>query len=280
MTERTSKPHVTITADGAARGNPGPGGWAALLEANGKEKLLHGSGPEHTTNNAMEIQAVAEALETLKRPCQVVLRLDSRYVLDGLQRLLGGAALPQKNRELWARLQAAAQRHDLQFEWVRGHNGDQRNERVDRAATAQASRVFLAQEERRALPDNGPRWTLALCSPTAQRPAEWAVLTPEARLCGSVPVRGGASQPTTVYLALVQALEAASALAGAAEASLVITSNYELIIKQGRGEWQVKNAEQQPLARQVAALRGTFGQTDIQFAPTDQIRELLGQASA
>ena len=80
-------PQVTITADGAARGNPGPGGWAALLEAGGQRRLLSGQGPERTTNNAMELTAVAAALEALTRPCRVTLRLDSRYVLDGLERL-------------------------------------------------------------------------------------------------------------------------------------------------------------------------------------------------
>src|SRR5262245_31928855 len=108
---------VTITTDGAARGNPGPGGWAALLQFGTRERLLSGEGPEHTTNNAMEIYAVTAALEALKRPCRVQLRADSQYVLEGLTRLLAGAGLPAKNRELWAQLLAAARPHQIAFEW-------------------------------------------------------------------------------------------------------------------------------------------------------------------
>jgi ribonuclease HI len=122
---QTSLPTVTITTDGAASPNPGPGGWAALLEYGERERLLAGEGPERTTNNAMEIYAAAVALEALNRPCRVTLRLDSTYVLKGLQRLLAGGALPEKNRDLWARLLAAARAHTIEFEWVRGHHGEQ-----------------------------------------------------------------------------------------------------------------------------------------------------------
>ena len=87
---QNDQPEVTITTDGAARGNPRPGGWAALLQFGARERLLAGEGPEHTTNNAMEIYAVAAALETLKRPCRVRLRADSQYVIEGLKRLLAG----------------------------------------------------------------------------------------------------------------------------------------------------------------------------------------------
>src|SRR5687768_9549149 len=105
----TDFPSVTITTDGAARGNPGPGGWAALLQRDGKEKLLSGEQPADTTNNAMELQAAIGALEALKRPCRVMLRADSTYVIEGLKRMLDGGAPPQKNRALWERLAAAAQ---------------------------------------------------------------------------------------------------------------------------------------------------------------------------
>src|SRR3712207_1952897 len=97
----TNLPSVIITTDGAARGNPGPGGWAALLQREGKERLLSGEQPANTTNNAMELQAALSALEALKRPCNVVLRADSTYVIEGLKRMLAGGAAPQKNRALW-----------------------------------------------------------------------------------------------------------------------------------------------------------------------------------
>src|SRR5919197_6455221 len=101
-------PPVTITTDGAARGNPGPGGWAALLEFGEHERLIAGEGPERTTNNAMELHAAAAALEALKRPCRVTLRTDSSYLIEGLRRLMSSGSLPEKNRALWERLLAAA----------------------------------------------------------------------------------------------------------------------------------------------------------------------------
>jgi len=131
MTETKSLPSVTITSDGAARGNPGPGGWAALLQRDSKEKLLSGEHPDDTTNNAMELLAAISALEALKRPCRVTLRADSTYVIEGLKRMLAGGGPPQKNRVLWERLAAAARPHDIIFEWVKGHAGDPRNERGD-----------------------------------------------------------------------------------------------------------------------------------------------------
>src|SRR5690349_21631240 len=160
MTEAPDdRPLVTITTDGAARGNPGPGGWAALLQRGERERLLAGEGPERTTNNAMEIYAVAAALETLKRPCRVTLRADSQYVIEGLQRLLRGGALPEKNRDLWERLLAAARPHAISFEWVRGHSGDPRNERVDRAANSAAARAYLAAEAPRDPTGCAQEWT-------------------------------------------------------------------------------------------------------------------------
>src|SRR5690242_6826227 len=106
MTEITSLPQVTITSDGAVRGNPGPGGWAALLQRDGREKLISGEHPANTTNNAMELLAAISALEALNRPCRVTLRADSTYVIEGLRRMLAGSGLPQKNRVLWERLAA------------------------------------------------------------------------------------------------------------------------------------------------------------------------------
>jgi ribonuclease HI len=268
------RPTVTITTDGAARGNPGPGGWAALLQHGNGERLLMGEGPEKTTNNAMELYAVVAALEALKRPCRVVLRADSTYMIEGLQRLLEGGSTPAKNRELWERLLAAARPHEIVFEWVRGHSGDPRNERVDRAANAAANRAFLAVEESRGSARSAEEWTLALCSPSARRPVRWALITPAGRSGGEVP-GAGVTGPTAVYQALIAGLAAAQRLAGGTPVGIKVVSNYELIVKQGRGEWRVKNPAQRELAAHVAALRRDLGEVRFEFAPTEEVLALL-----
>ena len=275
MTETKSLPHVTITSDGAARGNPGPGGWAALLQRDGKEKLLSGEHPADTTNNAMELLAAISALEALNRPCRVTLRADSTYVIEGLKRMLAGSGPPQKNRALWERLAAAARPHDIIFEWVKGHAGDPRNERVDEAASAAASRAYTAAESQRAVARPADEWVLALCSPAGRRPAQWALHAPLGRRGGALAVAKGVTEPTVVYQALVQGLEAAARLAGGRKVALVVVSNYELIVKQGRGEWKVKQPAQQPLAARVAALRGEIGDVRFDFAPTEDVLGLI-----
>src|SRR5947208_16827772 len=117
MIEKKNLPHVTITSDGAARGNPGPGGWAALLQRDGKERLLSGEHPADTTNNAMELLAAISALEALNRPCRVTLLADSMYVIEGLKRMLAGGGSPQKNRALWARFAPARRLSSITVEW-------------------------------------------------------------------------------------------------------------------------------------------------------------------
>lgn len=137
---------ITINADGSCLGNPGPGGWAALLRFGSIERELSG-GEAHTTNNRMELMAAIMALEALTEPCQVTLVTDSQYVRKGITEWLpgwirkqwktaGGGAV--KNRELWERLQAATLRHTIQWRWVKGHSGDPDNERVDLLARDQA----------------------------------------------------------------------------------------------------------------------------------------------
>ncbi|MFW5970031.1 MAG: ribonuclease HI [Halofilum sp. (in: g-proteobacteria)] len=133
---------VVIHTDGACRGNPGPGGWGAVLEHGNRERELYGYEPE-TTNNRMELMAVIQALETLKRPCTVRAITDSQYVMKGVTEWMPGwkkrgwrtaARKPVANRDLWERLDAAIQRHEIQWEWVRGHTGQDGNERADRLA--------------------------------------------------------------------------------------------------------------------------------------------------
>jgi ribonuclease HI len=245
-----------------------------LLQRAGSEKLLTGEEPGNTTNNAMELLAVVSALEALKRPCQVLLRADSTYVIEGLRRLLDGGALPQKNRALWERLAVAAARHAIEFEWVKGHSGDPRNERVDAAANAAAARAYAAAEAARPNTRPADEWVLALCSPSGDRPAQWALQSPYGRRDGAVKVTG-VTEPTALYQALVLGLEAAAQLAAGKQLALVVISNYELIVKQGRGEWKVKQAAQRALAERVAQLRGTLGELRFEFAPTATVLELI-----
>jgi ribonuclease HI len=133
---------VIIYTDGACRGNPGKGGWGAILRYKGKIKELHG-GERETTNNRMELMAAISALEALKKPCVVHLYIDSKYVLDGITKWLPNwkkagwktaAKTPVKNEDLWRRLDEAIQAHDIDWRWVKGHSGNQGNERADALA--------------------------------------------------------------------------------------------------------------------------------------------------
>ena len=133
---------VEIFTDGACRGNPGPGGWGALLRYGEHEKELYGGEPQ-TTNNRMELMAAIRALESLKRPCSVRLTTDSVYVRSGITEWLPqwkkrgwttAARKPVKNVDLWQRLDAAMQRHQVSWHWVKGHSGHTENERADSLA--------------------------------------------------------------------------------------------------------------------------------------------------
>lgn len=135
--------HVIIHTDGACKGNPGPGGWGAVLQAGGgHEKELWGGEP-NTTNNRMELMAAIMALEALKRPCKVELHTDSKYVMQGITEWMRGWKArgwltadkkPVKNADLWQRLDAARARHDVKWRWVKGHAGHELNERADQLA--------------------------------------------------------------------------------------------------------------------------------------------------
>lgn len=133
---------VEIFTDGACSGNPGPGGWGAILRYKGTEKEIFGGDPE-TTNNRMEMMAAISALEALKRPSQVDLTTDSSYVKDGITKWIHGwkkrswktaNKKPVKNMDLWQRLEQALERHDVQWHWVKGHAGHVENERADELA--------------------------------------------------------------------------------------------------------------------------------------------------
>ncbi len=156
MNRKDIKERVEIFTDGACRGNPGPGGWAALLRWRGSEKTLAGS-EAHTTNNRMELMAAIRALESLKRRCRVRLSTDSEYVQKGIAEWLpawkrrgwktsGGK--PVKNVDLWHRLDEAAQAHEVEWQWVRGHSGHPENEAVDRLAVRAIDDMLAAARDR------------------------------------------------------------------------------------------------------------------------------------
>jgi ribonuclease HI len=133
---------VELFTDGACRGNPGPGGWGALLRFNGSVKELYGGEPD-TTNNRMELRAAIEGLAALKQPCVVTLTTDSQYVRKGITEWIEGwkrkgwktaAKKPVKNVDLWQELDDQAQRHQIQWHWVKGHSGHRENEIADQLA--------------------------------------------------------------------------------------------------------------------------------------------------
>jgi ribonuclease HI len=143
------RPRVEIWTDGGCKPNPGPGGWAAILRFGATEKELSG-GDSATTNNRMELTAAAAALEALTKPCTVVLYTDSQYVQNGITRWHTGwvrknwrtaSGDPVANMDLWRRILAAAAQHDVDWQWVRGHNGNPMNERADVLATQARERL-------------------------------------------------------------------------------------------------------------------------------------------
>ena len=139
----TELPHVEIATDGACKGNPGPGGWGAVIRMGARERELSGS-EALTTNNRMEMMAAISGLGALTKPCRVTLSTDSRYVMDGLTKWIKGwqrngwktaDKKPVKNADLWQELLDAAKPHQIEWVWVKGHAGHPENERADRLAS-------------------------------------------------------------------------------------------------------------------------------------------------
>lgn len=206
---------VVIYTDGACDPNPGPGGWAALLIAGENRKTLTGADP-HTTNNRMELQAVIHALAALKRPCRVQLHTDSEYVQKGVTERLAhwkargwvtSAKRSVANRDLWEALEAALQRHQVEWHWVRGHAGDPLNEEVDRLAVSLIPRPDLP------LADPGAAHVFTGVSCLGQSgPGAWAVIV---RAGAEVRELAGYEASTSAnrlhVLAMVKGLEAAPA---------------------------------------------------------------------
>ena len=144
---------IEIYTDGACRGNPGPGGWGALMRSGKHEKELWG-GEAHTTNNRMEMTAVIESLKALKQPSEVVLTTDSQYVRKGITEWIAGwkrknwqtaARKPVKNVDLWQQIDALASQHTVEWRWVKGHSGHAENERVDDLANRGIDELKLSK---------------------------------------------------------------------------------------------------------------------------------------
>ena len=146
---------IEIFTDGACKGNPGVGGWGALLRTKGKEREMHG-GEAHTTNNRMELMGAIAALEVLSRPCHIRLHTDSKYVQQGISEWVHGwkqrgwktsAKQPVKNEDLWRRLDEAAGRHKIEWVWVKGHAGHPENERADVLANRGVEEILNGKEK-------------------------------------------------------------------------------------------------------------------------------------
>jgi ribonuclease HI len=150
VSKRSSdRPEVELFTDGACSGNPGPGGWAAILRMADREREIAGGDPV-ATNNKMELMAAIRGLEALKRPCRVVLHTDSRYVLEGASKWIHGwkkngwrtaDKKAVKNIELWQRLDAASQPHEVHWVWVKGHSGHVENDRADTLARGEIEKI-------------------------------------------------------------------------------------------------------------------------------------------
>ena len=146
---------VEIYTDGACRGNPGPGGWGALLRYNGHQRELHGA-EDHTTNNRMELMAPIKALESLKRACQIAVTTDSTYVRNGITEWIHqwkrngwrtANKKPVKNADLWQQLDDLVQQHDIQWHWIKGHSGHPENEIADALANQAIDKLLAKRKQ-------------------------------------------------------------------------------------------------------------------------------------
>jgi ribonuclease HI len=228
-------PVVLIYTDGACDPNPGPGGWAALLQSRGQEKTLTGSS-SNTTNNRMELQAVIAALEALRQPCQVQLHTDSEYVQRGVTEYLeswkarGWKTSDRRavaNRDLWEALDRAMQRHQIDWFWVKGHAGDPLNERVDQLAVSMIPRSSLPLDDREAF----HVFTGVSCLGPAG-PGAWAVVIRSAQ--GEQELSGHEARTSANRLHLVAIAQGLAAVPAGAKVHLYTPSDYAA---QGAKQW-------------------------------------------
>lgn len=228
----SGNPTVTIYSDGGASPNPGPGGWGVLLiAANGATKELSGADPD-TTNNRMELTAALEALRALKQPCQVEFHTDSEYLRTGITEWLlvwvkkgwqRRGDRPVQNEDLWRALSAETQRHAINWHWVKGHAGNEFNERVDRLATA--AREALTGSLEVAIPVDY-EIALRVSVRGSEGPGGWAIRLRDAA-AGSSTVLSGRDDPTTANrITLLAALEALRATPPGAAVRVYCANSY------------------------------------------------------
>jgi len=220
---------VTIFTDGGADPNPGVGGWAAILQAGGREKILTGNEP-WTTNNRMELQAAVAALRALERPTEVKIYTDSEYLSRGISEWITrwneqgwqrkGRPIP--NADLWQELWKLEQEHDIDWQWVRGHAGNPMNERVDRLATA--ARQAVTPEV--TIESDAPRLYVRASCKGNPGPGGWGVVLQR----GNETEQASGSEPTTTNnrMELVGVIEGLQLLPGNSEVILYSTSDYVL----------------------------------------------------
>jgi len=220
---------VTIFTDGGADPNPGVGGWAAILQAGGREKILTGNDP-WTTNNRMELQAAVAALRALERPTEVKIYTDSEYLSRGISEWITrwneqgwqrkGRPIP--NADLWQELWKLEQEHDIDWQWVRGHAGNPMNERVDRLATA--ARQAVSPEV--TIESYAPRLYVRASCKGNPGPGGWGVVLQR----GNETEQASGSEPTTTNnrMELVGVIEGLQLLPGNSEVILYSTSDYVL----------------------------------------------------
>ena len=293
-------PHVTIYTDGGCSPNPGPGGWGALLIAeSGATKELSGA-DLHTTNNRMELTAAIEALRALKRPCRVTLRTDSEYLRQGITTWLPAwiargwqrkGKKPVENEDLWRALDEARQRHDIRWEWVRGHAGDRFNERVHALAT-RAREELIAKS----LPTGSspPDYDVALriSLPKGSATGGWAARILEKNSQAPTLISGRAAADSSNQLWLVAALAVLQHLPAGVTVRLYAPDNYLIQgitrwVKgwQTRG-WQTKDgspvrhrAVWEALAAEAARRSVHWVQGDAPPALTDGLGDLAARAA-
>jgi len=241
---------VTLYTDGACDPNPGPGGWAVLLLFGDHQKTLTGSAPK-TTNNRMELQAVISGLEALTRPCRVRLCTDSEYVHKGVTEYMErwktrgwrtSAKEPVANRELWEALDAALQRHTIEWNWVKGHAGDPHNETVDRLATGMIARPALPTADTTATHIFAGASCLG-----ASGPGGWAAVVRAGTAAREL--SGREAQTSANRLHLLAVVQGLGALPAGAAAHVYTPSDYvaqgaEHWVKQwARNGWQTKQGQ-------------------------------------
>ena len=235
MTGSDPDTNVVIYSDGGSDPNPGIGGWAAILRFGQHEKVLSGNAPE-STNNRMELMAAIRALEALKRPCNITFYTDSEYLRKGITQWIEGWAAnnwqkkgkPIRNADLWQTLWPLVKRHQIQWHWVKGHSGDEYNERVDKLA--RAARLAITPAD--VIDPTVPRLYLRSSCKGNPGPGGWGVVLEEDE--GTEQASGSEPKTTNNRMEITAAIEGLLLLTPGSEVQLFTTSDY---LYQGITQW-------------------------------------------